>query len=62
MVNRRALLCASRPTREDARNKGLDEGSGVVEHSNPAEGDPHFHATDSKGNKKPGSTHHEYPE
>jgi len=49
-------------TREGARNRALNEGSGAVEHSNPTVGNPHFHPTDSKGNKKPSSTHHEYPD
>jgi len=49
-------------TREAARNKALNEGSGATEHRTPTEGDPHFHPTDAKGNKKPTSTHHEYPE
>jgi RHS repeat-associated protein len=49
-------------TREGARNKALSEGSGAVEHRNPKRGNPHFHPTDNEGNKKPSSTHHEYPE
>ena len=49
-------------TREDARNKALSEGSGAVEHSNPKAGKPHFHPTDAEGNKKPTSTHHNYPD
>ena len=49
-------------TREAARNRALNEGSGAVEHSNPKEGNPHFHPTDNKGKKKPSSTHHEYPD
>ena len=49
-------------TREAARNRALNEGSGAVEHSNPTEGNPHFHPTDNKGKKKPSSTHHEYPD
>ena len=48
-------------TRETARNKAVSEGSGAVEHPNPAQGQPHFHPTDSQGNKKPASTHHNYP-
>lgn len=47
-------------TREGARNRALNEGSGVEEHSNPQQGDPHFHPTDNEGNKKPSSTHHNY--
>jgi RHS repeat-associated protein len=50
-------------TREDARNKALNEGSGATEHSNPKDGQPpHFHPADAKGVKKPNSTHHQYPE
>jgi RHS repeat-associated protein len=49
-------------TREGARNKALDQGSGAVEHRSPKEGRPHFHPTDKNGQKKPTSTHHEYPE
>ena len=49
-------------TREAANNKALDGGSQSVEHSNPKKGNPHFHPADSEGNKKPASTHHEYPE
>ena len=49
-------------TREAAGNKALDEGSTAVNHSNPKQGDPHFHAGDAKGNKKPNSTHHKYPD
>jgi RHS repeat-associated protein len=49
-------------TREGARNRALNEGSGAVEHSNPKQGKPHFHPADSEGNKKPSSAHHEYPE
>jgi hypothetical protein len=30
-------------TREGARNKALNEGSGAVEHRTPKQGDPHFH-------------------
>ena len=49
-------------TREAAGNKALDEGSTAVNHSNPKQGDPHFHAGDAEGNKKPNSTHHKYPD
>ncbi len=49
-------------TREGARNRALGEGSGAVEHSNPRVGSRHWHPTDSAGNKKPSSTHHEYPD
>lgn len=47
-------------TREGARNKALNQGSGAVEHRNPTRGERHFHPTDNKGKKKPRSTHHEY--
>jgi len=49
-------------TREGARNKALNEGSGAVEHPNPTVGKPHFHPTDAQGNKKPTSVHHNYPD
>jgi len=49
-------------TREQAGNRALDEGAGKVEHANPKRGQPHFHPTDAQGNKKPGSTHHNYPD
>ncbi|HEY3973976.1 MAG TPA: RHS repeat-associated core domain-containing protein [Candidatus Sulfotelmatobacter sp.] len=49
-------------TREGARNRTLGQGSGAVEHTNPAVGKPHFHPTDREGNKKPNSTHNNYPE
>lgn len=50
-------------TREGARNKALQEGSGAVNHHNPKEGQrPHLHPADPSGNKKPSSTNHEYPE
>ncbi len=48
-------------TREAARNKALNDGVGAVEHGNPKHGKPHFHATDLRGEKKPASTHHNYP-
>jgi RHS repeat-associated protein len=47
-------------TREQAGNRALKEGSGKVEHRTPKAGNRHFHATDNAGNKKPGSTHHEF--
>ena len=47
-------------TREDANNRS-NQGTGTVEHSNPTTGKPHFHPADAQGNKKPGSTHHNYP-
>ena len=49
-------------TREDAGNRDLNEGSGKVEHANPAQGQPHFHPADKQRNKKPTSTHHNYPD
>ena len=49
-------------TREAARNKALNEGSGAVEHRIPRQGAPHFHPTNNQGKKKPSSTHHEYPD
>ena len=49
-------------TREGARNRALNEGSGATEHPNPTRGDPHFHPTDAQGDKKPNSTHHNYPD
>jgi RHS repeat-associated protein len=49
-------------TREAARNKALNEGSGAVEHRKPKKGKPHFHSTTKKGEKQSNSTHHEYPD
>ncbi len=49
-------------SRKGADDKAKSEGSGSVEHSNPKVGKPHFHPTDADGNKKPTSTHHEYPD
>jgi hypothetical protein len=50
-------------TREGARNKARNEGSGVTEHRNPKDGQPpHFHPTDAQGKKVPSSTHHSYPD
>jgi hypothetical protein len=48
-------------TRDAARNKSLNKGAGAVEHKNPRQGRPHFHPADGNGEKKPSSTHHEYP-
>lgn len=49
-------------TREGANNKAKSEGSGTTEHKNPVDGGkPHFHPTGADGDKKPSSTHHEYP-
>ena len=48
-------------TRKGAQDKALSEGSGTVEHSTPTVGRPHFHPTGADGEKKPSSTHHEYP-
>lgn len=47
-------------TREGAKNAG-NKGSGTVEHSNPKEGDPHFHTTRGDGTKVQDSTHYNYP-
>lgn len=49
-------------TREKANNKALNEGSRSVNHSNPKSGQPHVHAADAEENKKPNSTHHNYPD
>jgi hypothetical protein len=48
-------------TREGAKNKAKAEGSGTTEHATPTVGEPHFHPTGADGEKKPSSTHHEYP-
>jgi RHS repeat-associated protein len=48
-------------TREGARNKALGEGSGATEHAAPKTGKPHWHPTGADGEKKPTSTHHNYP-
>jgi len=42
-------------TRERARNKALNQGSGAVNHPNPRAGKPHFHPTDAQGNKNRGA-------
>jgi hypothetical protein len=39
-----------------------NDGATAVNHSNPKEGKSHVHAGDADGNKKPNSTHHNYPE
>lgn len=45
---------------KDAARAG---GQGApVKHTNPNKGGDHYHSTDRSGNKKPNSTHHEYPE
>ncbi len=49
-------------TREGARNKSLNGGSTAVNHNNPTTGKPHYHSGDAQGEKKPTSTHHNYPE
>jgi RHS repeat-associated protein len=49
-------------TQEGARNKALNDGQTAVKHSNPKQGKPHFHSGDAQGNKKPNSTHHNYPD
>jgi hypothetical protein len=49
-------------TREGARNKALNEGSRAAEHKRDQKMGPHFHPADASGEKKPSSTHHEYPE
>jgi RHS repeat-associated protein len=49
-------------TREATGNRALNEGPGKVEHANPKTGKPHFHPADKQGNKKPSSTHHNYPD
>jgi RHS repeat-associated protein len=51
------------PTRKKAKDAARNEGQGAPEnHTNPNKGKQHYHATDREGNKKPNSTHHEYPE
>jgi hypothetical protein len=50
-------------TREGARSKALNEGSNAVNHNNPKDGQgPHYHSADAQGEKKPNSTHHNYPD
>ena len=50
------------PTVKGAKDAARAEGKRApVKHPSPKKGEPHFHATDSKGNKKPASTHHNYP-
>jgi hypothetical protein len=48
-------------TREGAKNKALGEGAGATEHAAPTVGKPHWHPTGADGEKKPTSTHHNYP-
>jgi RHS repeat-associated protein len=44
---------------KDAARAG---GQGTpVKHTNPKKGGDHYHSTDNNGDKKPNSTHHEYP-
>ncbi|MDZ4707413.1 MAG: RHS repeat-associated core domain-containing protein [Saprospiraceae bacterium] len=46
-----------------AKDAARNEGNGApVKHTNPTQGNRHYHATDKSGNKKPTiySTHHEY--
>ena len=44
-----------------AKDAARAEGQGSpVKHTNPKKGNNHYHPVDSKGNKKPNSTHHEY--
>ena len=51
---------ADHPTVKDApRAEGRPA---PIKHPSPKEGKPHFHATDKKGKKIPGSTHHNYPD
>jgi len=50
------------PTRkraQDAARTDAGKGGTTVEHSNPREGDPHFHGQTQSGEKC--RTHHEYP-
>jgi RHS repeat-associated protein len=49
-------------TRKRAKDAARNEGQGApVQHPSPQRGEPHFHPADRDGNKKPGSTHHNYP-
>lgn len=52
------------PNRKSAKDAAKDEskgGSQPVDHSNPANGDPHFHPADADGEKIPNGVHHTYP-
>jgi RHS repeat-associated protein len=49
-------------TQKAAKDAARNEGRGApVKHTNPSKGNNHYHPTDKDGNKKPSSTHHEYP-
>jgi len=49
-------------TQKAAKDAARNEGKGApVKHTNPKKGGDHYHATDKNGEKKPNSTHHEYP-
>jgi len=50
------------PTQKAEKYAARNEGKGApVKHTNPKKGDDHYHPTDKNGEKKPNSTHHEYP-
>jgi RHS repeat-associated protein len=50
-------------SRKAAKDAARNEGKGApVNHTNPQKGGDHYHATDENGEKKPNSTHHEYPD
>jgi RHS repeat-associated protein len=50
-------------TQKAAKDAARNEGKGApVKHTNPNKGNDHYHSTDKDGNKKPSSTHHEYPQ
>ncbi len=50
-------------TQKSAKDAARAEGKGKpVKHPSPQKGKQHYHPTDKSGNKKPTSTHHEYPQ
>jgi hypothetical protein len=57
MINR--VRHATEKRAKDAAR--LQGDAAPVKHPSPARGEPHYHAT-KKGEKIPGSTHHEYPQ
>ncbi|HEU0100489.1 MAG TPA: RHS repeat-associated core domain-containing protein, partial [Allosphingosinicella sp.] len=46
---------------QDRAQRATARGQSPMQHANPKRGDPHFHATDAKGRKKPDGVHESYP-
>jgi RHS repeat-associated protein len=50
-------------SKKEAKEAARREGQGEpVNHPSPKKGKPHYHSTDKDGKKRPGSTHHNYPQ